>query len=195
MATFHASWRGLAGAGLLAAVTMTGCSGSPASGGPGAAGHPSSRPASTAPGTASAGLSPSSTPGLSASPTESTGIENLLVSSAVRSQLTATFEALKKISASDVSGTVPDSVYYAYDEVTKTYWALARFLPSRTAPLDVVVDFQDGANMGLFTKIGSGPWQVQLGGEPAVCVEKRFFPKAVLAVWAISTSSPPGVNC
>jgi hypothetical protein len=193
MRAFNAGWRGLAGAGLLA-VAMTGCSASPASG-PGAAEHPSSRPASTAPGTASSGQSPSSTPGVSTSPTESTAIQNLLVSSAVRSQLTAAFEALKKISASDVSGTVPNSVYYAYDQATNNYWALARFLPSRTAPLDVVVDFQDGGDMGLFTKIGSGPWQVQVGGEPAVCAEKRFFPKAVLAVWAISTSSPPGVNC
>jgi len=193
MRAFDASWRGLAGAGLLA-VAMTGCSGSPASD-PGAAGHPSSRSTTTAPGTASAGQSPSSTPGVSASPTESTGIQNLLVGSAVRSQLTAAFEALKKISASDVSGTVPNSVYYAYDQATNTYWALARFLPSRSAPLDVVVGFQDGGGMGLFTKIGSGPWQVQLGGEPAVCAEKRFFPKAVLAAWAIPTSPPPGVNC
>ena len=49
--------------------------------------------------------------------------------------------------------------------------------------------------MGLFTKIGSMPWLVQVGGEPAVCVEKRFFPKAVLTVWAIPTSALPGVSC
>ena len=113
----------------------------------------------------------------------------------MRSQLTAAYVALRQISVSDVSGTQPNSVYYAYDQATNTYWAIANFVPAQTAPLNVSVDFQDGGSIGLFTKIGSGPWKVQEGGEPAVCTESLFFPKSVLAAWAISTNPPTGINC
>jgi hypothetical protein len=194
MRAFYASWRVLVGAGLLAAIAVTGCSAGSASS-PGAAGdaQPTSQPAATAVGVPPAGQSSASTP--SASPTESAGIQNLLVSGAVRSQLTAAYVALRQISAADVSGTQPNSVYYAYDQATNTYWAMADFMPAQTAPQNVLVNFQDGGSTGLFTKIGSGPWQVRQGGIPAVCVETRFFPRAVLAAWAISTNRPPGLNC
>jgi hypothetical protein len=46
--------------------------------------------------------------------------------------------------------------------------------------------------MGLYSKVGSGPWRVESGGEPAGCAEKSFFPAAVLAVWEISTA---GESC
>jgi hypothetical protein len=118
-----------------------------------------------------------------------------MVTSAVRSQLTAAYVALRQISASDVSGTQPNSVYYAYDQATNTYWAMADFMPAKTAPQNVLVNFQDGGSTGLYTKIGSGPRQVRHGGIPAVCVESEFFPKSVLAAWAISTNRPPGLNC
>jgi hypothetical protein len=190
MRTFDANWRVLAGAGLLAAIAVTGCSAS----GPGAAsdGQSSSTSTTTAPDSPPAGQP---TPSASASPTPSTGIQDLLVSSTVRSQLTAAYLALRQIPASDVSGTRPNSVYYAYDQATNTYWALAIFVASKTAPPKVLVDFQDGGSGGLFKKIGSGPWQVQQGGIPFACVEGRFFPKAVLAAWAFSTSPPPGTHC
>jgi hypothetical protein len=194
MRAFHGSWRMLAGAGLLAAIAVTGCTaGSTTSPGVAGGGQPTSQPATTAVGTAPAGQSAAPTP--SASPTESAGIENLLVSSDLRSQLTAAYVALRQIPGSDVSGTRPDSVYYAYDQSTNTYWAMADFMPAKTAPQNVLVNFQDGGSSGLFTKAGSGPWQVREGGIPAVCVESEFFPKPVLAAWSISTNRPPGLNC
>lgn len=113
----------------------------------------------------------------------------------MRSQLTAAYVALRQISASDVSGTYPDSVYYAYDAATNTYWAMAQFVPSKTAPANVAVNFQDGGSSGLFTKIGSGPWQVRGGGIPFFCIEGQFFPKAVLAAWALPTAPPAGTRC
>jgi hypothetical protein len=61
--------------------------------------------------------------------------------------------------------------------------------------MNVAVNFQDGASTGLFTKIGSAPWQGRQGGIPAFCAESQFFPKPVLAAWAISTTRPPGLNC
>ena len=128
----------------------------------------------------------------SASPGESTGIQNLLVSSAVRSQLIAAYVAMRQIPAPDVSGTEPNGVYYAYDPATNTYWALAHFTPTQGDPLSVQYGFQDGGDIGMFTKIGSGPWSVQSGGMPAVCIESRFFPKAVLTSWEISAA---GYGC
>jgi hypothetical protein len=114
MRAFHGSWRVLAGAGLLATIAVTGCTaGSTSSPGAPGDGQPTSQPATTAVGTSPAGQSSAPTP--SVSPTEAAGIENLLVTSAVRSQLTAAYVALRQISVSDVSGTQPNSVYYAYD--------------------------------------------------------------------------------
>jgi len=39
--------------------------------------------------------------------------------------VTAAYVAFRQISVSDVSGTRPNSVYYAYDQATNTYWAMA----------------------------------------------------------------------
>jgi hypothetical protein len=117
------------------------------------------------------------------------GIRNLAISSAVRSELTAAYVTYKKISPSDVAGTEPGSVHYAYDPTTDTYWALANFAPSGTAPPKVTVGFQDGASWGFFTKVGAGPWQAQEGGEPVVCLEVLFFPRAVLTAWSLPTDT------
>jgi len=117
------------------------------------------------------------------------GIRNLVISSAVRSELTAAYVAYRRISPSDVAGTRPGSVHYAYDPATDTYWALANFAPSGTASLRVKVGFQDGASWGFLTKVGSGPWKAHAGGEPVVCLEVRFFPRAVLTAWSLPTDT------
>jgi hypothetical protein len=135
MRTFDASKRVLAGADLLAVIAVTGCSGSS----PGAAdGQSSSTPGTTAPDTPAAGQP---APSVSASPTASTGIQDLLVSTTLRGQLTAAYATLRQIPASDVSGTQPNSVYYAYDQATNTYWAKATFVPAKTDPQNVLVGF------------------------------------------------------
>jgi hypothetical protein len=191
----NAGWRTLAGAGLLVTIAVTGCSASPAaSSGVAADGQPSTSPAATAPSTPPAGQSSAPAPSASASPTDSGGIQNLVVSSAVRSQLTAAYLTMRQIPASDVSGTQPNGVYYAYDPATNTYWALAEFDISPKAPMDVLVNSQDGGSEGMYTKIGSGPWQVQRGGI-GPCVDIQFFPKPVLAAWAFPTSPPAGNSC
>jgi hypothetical protein len=117
------------------------------------------------------------------------GIRNLVITSAVRNELTAAYVAHRRIAPSDVAGTRPDGVYYAYDPATDTYWGLANFTPSLTAPPRVLVGFQDGVSWGFFTKVGPGPWKAQLGGEPVVCLEARFFPRAVLTAWSLTTDT------
>jgi hypothetical protein len=176
--------RGLLG--LLAAVAVAGCTASPASG-PAAPGHgrSTSPSALTAVSPAAASGSASAGPG---------GVRALAVSPDVREELTAAFADYKGISPSDVAGIRPGSAYYAYDPATGTYWALADFLPSRTAPSNVLVGFQDGASIGLFTRFADGSWQVQLGGEPDVCAEVAFFPPAVLSTWSLPADTA-GFGC
>jgi hypothetical protein len=114
-------------------------------------------------------------------------IRNLVLSSAVLSQLTAAYAADRRIPPSDITGTEPGTVHYAYDQVTDTYWALANFAPSLKASSRVLVGFQDGVSWGFFTKVGSGSWKAQIGGEPVYCLEERFYPRAVLTAWALPT--------
>jgi hypothetical protein len=137
-----------------------------------------------------------SEPAAAPSPTP-TGVQNLVITSAEKSDLTAAFVAFKGISLSDVLGgaPTPGSVYYAYDPATDTYWALAGFETSPTASMQVQVNFQDGGNMGMYRKVGTGAWQVQLGGVPPWCAESTFFPLPVLAAWSMPTTKPAGLGC
>ena len=172
--------------GLLAAVVVAGCTAGSTSGSvaPGQGGSVS-RSALTA-------VSPGAAPG--SAPTRPGGVRALAISRDVRNELTAAFADYKGISPSDVAGIRPGSVYGAYDPATYTYWALANFLPSSTAPVKVLLSFQDGASIGLFTRIANGSWQVQSGGEPAICAEVRFFPPAVLTAWSLPTGTA-GFGC
>jgi hypothetical protein len=67
---------------------------------------------------------------------------------------------------------------------------MAGYEPSSKASQAVLVNFQDGGSFALFKKAGAGSWQGVLGGLPGICVEQRFFPKAVLAAWSLPTTHP-----
>jgi hypothetical protein len=167
--------------GLLAAVTLAGCSASPA---------PSSAPTghsrSVTP-VASASAAP--VPATSSTPATKDGIRNLAVSQDVRNELTTAYAKYRGISPADIVGITAGSLHYAYEPATHAYWAEANFLPSPTAPAKVLVGFQDGASIGLFTRQGTGSWQVRLAGEPPVCNEVRFLPHAVMLAWSLSTDA------
>ena len=120
------------------------------------------------------------------------GVQNLDATTAVKSELLAGFATAQNIPVSDVAGSLPNSIYYAYDPAIQTYWAKASYEPKSTDSQTVQDGFQDGANIGFYKKSGSGPWQVTLaGGGP--CSDFRFFPQAVLVAWAIP--APVGVTC
>jgi hypothetical protein len=144
--------------------------------------------------TTSTAPSSSTTSTAASSTTSATALQNLAVTPAVRATLTATFVATKDLPASDVSGTVPNSVYYAYDPATQTSWALAQFTPSSTAPDQALVGFQDGGSVGMFTMKAGGAWTMSGGTEPFVCGEYTFFPAPVLALWGIPKPTP-GEQC
>ena len=176
--------RAATGLAVLACIGVTGCkSGSTP------AAEQLTTPASIQVASSSAPRTPSGSP----EPSASGGIQNLDVSASVRTELTAAFVAYKQIEAADVAGTAPSSVYYAYNPATHTYWAMARFLLSAKAPQNVQVNFQDGGDAGLFTHTGTAGWEVQIAGEPGICAELRFFPKAVLGAWALPATPPAGM--
>jgi len=181
MRTIMASRRMLGWLGLLAAVPVAGCTASPAPG-PAVPGH--GRSASPA---ASTAVSPGTASG--SAPAGPRGVDDLAVSRQVRNELTAAYVDYRGISLADIAGTRPGTVYYAFDPATHTYWAQADFAPSSTASAKVLVSFQDGASIGLFTRTGNGSWQVQLAGAPPVCTEARFFPPAVLMAWSLPTDT------
>ncbi len=168
--------------GLVAALSMAACSATkpPNSAGP-PAGHtvvPAASPAPT-----QAASPPAGAP--SATPAPPGGVQNLIASNSVRTELISVFAAYKQIPLSEMTGIHKGSLYYAYDPSTDTYWAMADFDVSASAPQTVQVDLQDGGSTGMFKTTGGGAWQMQLGAVPPVCGYGKFFPSAVLAVWAL----------
>jgi hypothetical protein len=122
-------------------------------------------------------------------------VQNLAVSTAVRSELLTAFAAFKNIPAADVAGSVPGSVYYGFDPATQTHWALADYEAATNDPQAVLVGFQDGGSIGMFKRVGSGAWQATNGGEPALCGEVQYYPRAVLQAWSLPTAPTAGMSC
>ena len=183
MRTIMMSRRMLGWLGVLATVAVAGCTAS-STPGPAARGHGRS-------------ASPAATTAVSPTVVSGSGlgsVRDLAVNRDVRQELTAAYADDRGISPADVAGTIPGSVYYAYDPATHTYWAQVNFLPSSTASVKVLVGFQDGASIGFFTRIGTGSWQAQLDGVPVVCTEVRFFPRAVLIAWSLPADTA-GLGC
>lgn len=185
MRDFGKSRGTLVGLTLLAIVGVSACSATQApSGGPGTG--QTTTPAVTV----------TSSPSANATPTE---VQNLAISSAARSELTAeyttTYAADLKVPISDLGApaALPGSVYYAYDPATDTYWALGTFEP--TAPDSNPAWFQDGTEIGMFQKVGAAAWQVHIAFNPVLCDELRFFPQAVLLTWALPTAPTAGLTC
>ena len=101
----------------------------------------------------------------------------------------AAFAAFTHDPPSDIAGTEPGSVYYAYLPTTATYWAFARFLPSPSASEHTLVSLQDGGNIGIFRKpAGDGWMMLTVGGEP-FCPTKSAIPASVQALWGLT--DPP----
>jgi hypothetical protein len=183
MCPLSAGCQRFSAAGLLACALTAGCSHSNPAAAPPAGGQTS----------APAHASDSATPSASSS----ASVQNLIVTASVRRQLLVAYLSYMHFSSSDIAGTVHDSVYYAHDTATGTYWAKASFLPSSAASQTTEVSMQDGGSGAFFTKTADGAWQVQRGsqGSGEACAEIKFFPAAVLKTWAISATPPAGSSC
>jgi hypothetical protein len=186
MLTILNRWAMLVSIGLITTVSAAACSAHPAGNIAGPAGPAATTPAATASQAVSpGGATPSATHGAAA-------VQNLVVTSSVSDELQAAYVAYKQFPPSDIAGAAPNSVYYAYDPATDTYWAMATFEPSATASVNTETAMQDGGNTGMFTKASDGAWQMRQASFPPGCDLAQFFPSAVIAAWALSTFCPPG---
>ena len=192
------------GLGVLAMTGLPACSahGAPASAGPGD-GQTASAVASPVASTQAASA-PASPPAVapSTTPTASGGVQNLVVTNAILSELTTDYVQTMDnigtgISPSDVAGPLPGSVYYASGPAAGVYWALAEFGPSLTASPAVLADFQNGRAYFLWQRFGptAYAWIAEPGGSPLVCEEVMFFPSAVLEAWGLPATVPAAVTC
>jgi hypothetical protein len=174
--------------GLIATVSVAACSPHPAGNVALPTGLAATTPAATATGgqaVSQGAATPSTTPG-------AVGVQNLVVTPSVRDELQAAYVAAMQFPPSDIAGTAPNSVYYAYDSATGTDWAMATFVKSATASSKSGVEMQDGGDTGMFTKASDGAWQMRRASFPTGCGLRHFFPAAVISVWALSTFCPPG---
>jgi hypothetical protein len=174
---------------------MAACSANPVPSNAGPGNSHTTTPTSTVSATASPSR-PADSP--STTPSGPGGVQDLAVSSAVSSELTATFVAYIGIQVSDLPGDGPIAAdtYYAYDPATDIYWAYATFPVDGAAPASVIAAFQKYGSSGLFRKAGAGPWQVTTtSAEGTFCPVLQFFPPAVLTAWALPTTPPAGQSC
>jgi CHAP domain len=101
--------------------------------------------------------------------------------------LVAAYASFRHIPAGDVSGVSLGSVRTAYVRATRTYWVTASFLPSARASARVLLGFQDGGSIGVFSSRESSRWRmVGYGSQPVSC--SASLPAAVRSSWHASSS-------
>jgi hypothetical protein len=179
----------LVGIGMLTAAGMVACSANPAPTNAGPGNTRTATPAASAAATPAATVAASpSAAAPSATPTAPAGVENLVITSAEKNELTLALAAWENVPVSDISGGAPDpgSVYYAYEPATNTYWALATFTSGIGPPNQFLVMFWQ---TGL-----AGPWHVAEDGT-LICGEIQWFGPAVLEAWSLPTTPPAGQTC
>ena len=122
---------------------------------------------------------------------------NLVADATVRQKLQAAFIAFRSNAAntpglaaippSAVDGIAPGKLYYAFDQATSTYWAVATFRATAAASqTSAYVGFQDGGSQAVFTRTSGGPWLVKSVGPCLV-----GLPKPVAAALALTASPSP----
>jgi hypothetical protein len=164
-------WTHRAVLGVSVMLLLTGCASSA---------RPAPAPsAPVAHGSAAPAASPSASPvGLRA--------QNLVASSAVKAALLATFAAAKRLPQDEVTGPAPGTLYYGLDSSTGTYWAVATFGLTSSAPAQAAVDMQDGFDVGVFSRHGGQAWTVRPGGIPFPCPGE--LPADLMSVWGMTSS-------
>jgi hypothetical protein len=145
-------------------------------------------PAATAPATANS-AAPSPSP-------SATGVENLVLTDAIRAQLVAAAAKLNGLPASAYLGLVHGESYYGFDPATNTYWAGGALDPSPSSQR-AQVSVQDDGGYYIFKEAAGGSWTAfaegMAGIEGAVCSVQ--IPPALVAVWrwAAGACHPSGI--
>ncbi len=110
-------------------------------------------------------------------------VNDIVATAAVKSQLVVAYAASAHLKVTEVAGTAPGSVYYAYDASTHTYWAEASFVPAKGAPPAAM---EDAGGFGIFSRPASGAWKYLGSSLPISCRELSVVPPAVLNVWGVA---------
>ena len=118
------------------------------------------------------------------------GVHNLLVTHAVKEALVAAFAPVHHVRVSEIEGTSPGSVFYAYDPGTRTYWAEAFFVPASGDSQAIKDTFQDAGADGIFSRVVSGSWRFRGNGAPLSCTADQLVPHAVLRLWGSPLHTP-----
>jgi hypothetical protein len=82
-----------------------------------------------------------------------------------------------------VSPNGPNRPLIAYDAADSRDWALASFGLILPASYKAEVSFQDGGSMGIFNKVGSGPWYMT--GSPGFPLCAKDVPSVVAKLWGL----------
>jgi hypothetical protein len=114
-----------------------------------------------------------------------TTAQNLPVSDAIKSQITAVYIAHSNLPAAQVAGTGPGSVYYGYLPSTKTYWAIASFEPTANSSTQTQVQMQDDGCCGIFSMVSGGSWTFVSGYLGSPCTGQ--IPASLMAVWDLTS--------
>jgi hypothetical protein len=136
----------------------------------------------TSPAVAASGAPPASA---SASPSPSTtGAENLLLTDAIRAQLTAAAARLNSLPASAYLGLVHGESYYGFDPATHTYWAGGALDPSPSSQR-AQVSVQDDGGYYIYKKPAGGSWTASAEGlagiDGTTC--SVHIPPGLVALW------------
>jgi len=175
---------------FLMALVIAGCGSSQADN-PSAAKQHSATTTTLRPGTTTPSTSPTTPSSTQTTSSTAAGSspQNLPATAADKAALAAAFVAFTHDPASDIAGTEPGSVYYASMPITQTYWAVARFLPTRSASQHTLVSLQDGGNIGIFREQAEGGWvMLAAGGEP-FCPTRSAIPTSVQVLWGLTDPS------
>jgi hypothetical protein len=103
----------------------------------------------------------------------------------MKSQITATYVAARNLPPSQVAGTVPGSVYFAFLPSTDTYWAIANFEPNSTATMQTQVAMQDDGCCGIFTEPAGGSWTFKSGYLGSPCTGQ--IPAELMTLWNLTS--------
>jgi hypothetical protein len=110
---------------------------------------------------------------------------NLVADSAVRASLLAAYATAKRLPEDEVTGPLPGTLYYGTVTASGTYWAVATFGLTSSAPFEAEVNMQDGGNIGVFSRTAAQPWTVRLGGIPFPCPGE--LPAELMSVWGMTS--------
>jgi cytoskeletal protein RodZ len=126
-------------------------------------------------------------------PSGASGVQDLTVTTAIKSALLAAGAASHQLPVTDYTGLTKGLTYYAYDPGDALYWAGAQLVPSSSSE-PAQVGAQDDGSYDLFTMTSGGTWTAYNDGLGTLAGSSCSIvvPAAVRTVWGWSLTTPCG---